>query len=180
MEKSHRSTAIITAHQRKMYRNLLTCGAVRCCLWLYRLRKKGSTYPYEANRKSRHRLRPAQGCDPAHRAGESNGLAGRHLCADSVFHRLGRRRNHPVDNPRTELRQLCPQKPMRTEEWQEKAAFIDKLRELTDRLNRCRAAYEAHTPLVSDDVYDILFSDLQTLESWLGLRMKNSPTKSRK
>ena len=48
---------------------------------------------------------------------------------------------------------------MRTEEWQEKAAFIDKLRELTDHLNRCRAA------------------DLQTLESWLGLRMKNSPTK---
>lgn len=38
-------------------------------------------------------------------------------------------------------------------------------------------AYEAHTPLVSDEVYDILFSDLQTLESWLGLRMKNSPTK---
>ena len=54
---------------------------------------------------------------------------------------------------------------MRTEEWQEKAAFIDKLRELTDRLNRCRAAYEAHTPLVSDEVYDILFSDLQILES---------------
>ena len=46
-----------------------------------------------------------------------------------------------------------------------------------DRLNRCRAAYEAHTPLVSDEVYDILFSDLQTLKSWLGLRMKNSPTK---
>jgi len=66
---------------------------------------------------------------------------------------------------------------MKTEEWQEKAAFIDKLRELTDRLNRCRAAYEVHTPLVSDEVYDILFSDLQTLESWLGLRMKNSPTK---
>ena len=64
---------------------------------------------------------------------------------------------------------------MKTEEWQDKAAFIDKLRELTDRLNRCRAAYEAHTPLVSDEVYDILFSDLQTLESWLGLRMKNSP-----
>lgn len=62
---------------------------------------------------------------------------------------------------------------MRTEEWQEKAAFIDKLRELTDHLT----AYEAHTPLVSDEVYDILFSDLQTLESWLGLRMKNSPTK---
>ena len=57
---------------------------------------------------------------------------------------------------------------MKTEEWQEKAAFIDKLRELT---------YETHTPLVSDEVYDILFSDLQTLESWLGLRMKNSPTK---
>ena len=66
---------------------------------------------------------------------------------------------------------------MKTEEWQEKAIFIDKLRELTDRLNRCRAAYEAHTPLVSDEIYDILFSDLQTLESWLGLRMKNSPTK---
>ena len=52
---------------------------------------------------------------------------------------------------------------MRTEEWQEKAVFIAKLRELTERLNRCRAAYEAHTPLVSDEVYDILF--------------KNSPTK---
>ena len=59
---------------------------------------------------------------------------------------------------------------MKTEEWQEKAIFIDKLRELTDRLNRCRAAYEAHTPLVSDEIYDILFSDLQTLESWLGLQ----------
>ena len=66
---------------------------------------------------------------------------------------------------------------MKTEEWQEKAIFIDKLRELTDRLNRCRAAYESHTTLVSDEIYDILFSDLQTLESWLGLRMKNSPTK---
>ena len=66
---------------------------------------------------------------------------------------------------------------MKTEEWQEKAIFIDKLRELTDRLNRCRAACEANTPLVSDEIYDILFSDLQTLESWLGLRMKNSPTK---
>ena len=57
---------------------------------------------------------------------------------------------------------------MKTKEWQEKAAFIDKLQELTDRLNRYRAAYEVHTPLVSDEVYDILFSDLQTLESWLG------------
>ncbi len=66
---------------------------------------------------------------------------------------------------------------MRAEEWQEKAAFIDKLRELTERLNRYRTAYAAHTPLVSDEIYDILFSDLQTLESWLGLRMKNSPTK---
>ena len=53
---------------------------------------------------------------------------------------------------------------MRTEEWQEKAAFIDMLRELTLRLNRYRAAYAAHTPLVSDEIYDILFSDLQTLE----------------
>ena len=69
---------------------------------------------------------------------------------------------------------------MRTEKWQEKAAFIDKLRELTERLNRCRAAYEAQTPLVSDEVYNILFSDLQTLESWLGLRMKNSPIKKDK
>ena len=66
---------------------------------------------------------------------------------------------------------------MRTEEWQEKAAFIDMLRELTLRLNRYRAAYAANTPLVSDEIYDILFSDLQTLESWLGLRMKNSATK---
>lgn len=44
---------------------------------------------------------------------------------------------------------------MRTEEWQEKAAFIDMLRELTLRLNRYRAAYAAHTPLVSDEIYDI-------------------------
>ena len=41
---------------------------------------------------------------------------------------------------------------MRTEEWQEKAAFIDKLRELTDHLNRCRAAYDAPKPLGSDEV----------------------------
>ena len=75
--------------------------------------------------------------------------------------------------------QCAPKMPMKTEEWQEKAAFIDKLQELTDRLNRYRAAYEAHTPLVSDEVYDILFSDLQTLESWLGLRMKNSPHQER-
>lgn len=47
---------------------------------------------------------------------------------------------------------------MKTEEWQEKAAFIGKLRELTDRLNRCRAAYEAHTPLVSDEVYETFCS----------------------
>lgn len=47
---------------------------------------------------------------------------------------------------------------MKTEEWQEKAAFIAKLRELTERLNRCRAAYEAHKPLVSDEVYDILLT----------------------
>ena len=66
---------------------------------------------------------------------------------------------------------------MKTEEWQEKAIFIDKLRELTDRLNRCRAAYEAHTPLVSDEIYDILLSDFQTQDSWVGLRMNNSPTK---
>ena len=35
---------------------------------------------------------------------------------------------------------------MRTEEWQEKAAFIDKLRELTDHLNRCRGGDEAPNP----------------------------------
>ena len=35
------------------------------------------------------------------------------------------------------FRPMRPQKPMKTEEWQEKAAFIGKLRELTDRLNRC-------------------------------------------
>ena len=34
--------------------------------------------------------------------------------------------------------------------------------------------------VVSDEIYDILFSDLQTLESWLGLRMKNSPIKKDK
>ena len=40
---------------------------------------------------------------------------------------------------------------MRTEEWQEKAAFIDKLRELTDHLHRCRGAEEAQTRQVSDE-----------------------------
>ena len=58
-----------------------------------------------------------------------------------------------------------------------KGCIHRQARELTERLNRYRAAYAAHAPLVSDEVYDILFSDLQTLEGWLGLRMKNSPTK---
>ena len=47
-----------------------------------------------------------------------------------------------------------------------------------DKLNIASAVDdEAHAPLVSDEVYDIMLSDLQTPESWLGLRMKNSPTK---
>lgn len=46
---------------------------------------------------------------------------------------------------------------MRTEEWQEKAAFIDKLRDLTERLNRYRAAYAAHTPLVSDEFCSVTY-----------------------
>lgn len=29
--KSHKFTVTITAHRQKKYRNLLTCGAVRCC-----------------------------------------------------------------------------------------------------------------------------------------------------
>ena len=61
-------------------------------------------------------------------------------------------------------------------DWDDDDTILSIIHELNFG-HRCRAAYEAHTPLVSDEVYDILFSDLQTLESWLGLRMKNSPTK---
>lgn len=38
---------------------------------------------------------------------------------------------------------------MRTEEWQEKAAFIDKLRELTERLNRYEKAETNGSPQVN-------------------------------
>lgn len=55
----------------------------------------------------------------------------------------------------------------------------DKLCELTDRLNRYRDEYyNKNAPSVSDEVYDVLFDDLCTLEQSLGIRMANSPTQT--
>lgn len=55
----------------------------------------------------------------------------------------------------------------------------DKLRELTERLNRYRDEYyNKNAPSVSDEVYDVLFDDLKVLEQTLGIRMANSPTQT--
>lgn len=55
----------------------------------------------------------------------------------------------------------------------------EKLQELTARLNRYRDEYyNKNAPSVSDEVYDILFDDLRTLEQSLGIRMANSPTQT--
>lgn len=53
--------------------------------------------------------------------------------------------------------------------------YFPKLRELTLRVAQCRRAYAAHTPLVSDEVYGVMCSDLQVLENWLGIRLTLSP-----
>lgn len=52
--------------------------------------------------------------------------------------------------------------------------YFPKLWELTLRVAQCRRAYVAHTPLVSDEVYDVMCSDLRVLENWLGIRLNLS------
>ena len=55
--------------------------------------------------------------------------------------------------------------------------ILRKQRELTDRLNRYRNEYYNHNnPSVSDEVYDRLFDELQSLEKETGVQMANSPT----
>lgn len=70
---------------------------------------------------------------------------------------------------------------MRTEEWQEKAAFIDKLRELTEPPEPLpRGRMKPHAPLVNDEVYATFWlSDLQTLESLAGVENEKLPHKEK-
>lgn len=54
-----------------------------------------------------------------------------------------------------------------------------RIRELTETLNKYRAAYYyTDAPLVSDAVYDRLFDELSALETETGLQMANSPTQT--
>ena len=54
---------------------------------------------------------------------------------------------------------------------------IQKVRELTARLNRYRDEYyNKNAPSVADEVYDRLFDELSALEEQTGIRMANSPT----
>lgn len=70
-------------------------------------------------------------------------------------------------------------KTMRRADRDEYRQYFPKLRELTLRVAQCRRAYAAHTPLVSDEVYDVMCSDLQVLENWLGIRLNLSPDRRR-
>lgn len=54
---------------------------------------------------------------------------------------------------------------------------LNRLRTLTDFLNRCRYEYYAlNAPTIEDAVYDQLFDELAQVEKALGMRMGNSPT----
>ena len=54
-----------------------------------------------------------------------------------------------------------------------------RIRELTDRLNRCRYEYyNLNTPSLTDAEYDALFDELSTLEKETGFSMTNSPTQT--
>ena len=54
---------------------------------------------------------------------------------------------------------------------------MERLRALTDQLNRYRYEYYTlNAPTVSDEVYDRLFDELSQLEKALGIQMGNSPT----
>jgi murein DD-endopeptidase MepM/ murein hydrolase activator NlpD len=59
----------------------------------------------------------------------------------------------------------------------EQKACVQKIRELTERLNRYRDEYyNKNAPSVADEVYDRLFDELNALEEQTGIRMANSPT----
>ena len=54
-----------------------------------------------------------------------------------------------------------------------------RIRELTDRLNRCRYEYyNLNAPSLTDAEYDTLFDELSTLEKETGFSMTNSPTQT--
>ena len=54
-----------------------------------------------------------------------------------------------------------------------------RIRELTDRLNRCRYEYyNLNAPSLTDAEYDALFDELSTLEKQTGFIMTNSPTQT--
>lgn len=54
-----------------------------------------------------------------------------------------------------------------------------RIRELTDRLNRCRYEYyNLNAPSLTDAEYDALFDELSALEKETGFSMTNSPTQT--
>ena len=54
-----------------------------------------------------------------------------------------------------------------------------KVRELTERLNRWRNEYYTlNAPTVTDAVYDRHFDELKRLEKEVGFKMSNSPTQT--
>ena len=59
----------------------------------------------------------------------------------------------------------------------EQKSDIQKVQELTARLNRYRDEYyNKNAPSVTDEVYDRLFDELRQLEEFTGYQMANSPT----
>ena len=60
-----------------------------------------------------------------------------------------------------------------------KQSPIDKIRELTAKLNQWRHEYyNLNAPTVSDAVYDRAYDELEKLENNTGIRMSNSPTQT--
>jgi DNA ligase (NAD+) len=56
---------------------------------------------------------------------------------------------------------------------------IEKIRELTARLNQWRHEYyNLAAPTVSDDLYDRCYDELERLEQETGFRLSNSPTQT--
>ena len=54
-----------------------------------------------------------------------------------------------------------------------------RIRELTDRLNRCRYEYyNLNAPSLTDAEYDALFDELSALEKETGFNLTNSPTQT--
>ena len=56
---------------------------------------------------------------------------------------------------------------------------IEKIRELTTRLNQWRYEYyNLNAPTVSDAAYDRIYDELEQLEKETGCQMSNSPTQT--